>query len=71
MNERIRELAEQSGFQMSQVFGPMAGPYPIKESLEKFAELIVHETMRVVANNVAWNSYLNAAEAVIQHFGVE
>jgi hypothetical protein len=43
MNEQIKELAEQSGFQMSQVFGPMAGPYPIKESLEKFAELIVKE----------------------------
>lgn len=38
---------------------------------EKFAELIVKETMQVVAKNVAWNSYLNAAEAAIEHFGVE
>jgi hypothetical protein len=74
MNERIRELAEQTNW-----WKPLGlpsnwneGDYVVSpEQMKKFAELIVKETMRVVANNVAWNSYLNAAEAVIEHFGVE
>ena len=38
---------------------------------EKFAELIVKETMQVVANNLPPNTYLDVADAVIEHFGVE
>jgi hypothetical protein len=30
--------------------------------------LVIKETMQVVAKNIAWNGYLNAAEAVIEHF---
>ena len=37
----------------------------------KFAELIVKETMQVVANNLPQNTYLDVADAVIEHFGVE
>ena len=74
MNELIKELAEQANW-----WKPLGlpsnwneGDYVVSpEQMKKFAELIVKETMRVVANNVAWNSYLNAAEAVIEHFGVE
>lgn len=63
MNERIRSLAEQAGllFQRDKLS---------YEEL-KFAELIVKETMRVVANNLPQNTYLDVADAVIEHFGVE
>ena len=40
-------------------------------SKEKFAELIVQETMQVVANQLPSNQYLDVADAVIKHFGVE
>ena len=39
-------------------------------SKEKFAELIVKETMQVVANNLPQNTYIDVADAVIEHFGV-
>jgi len=38
---------------------------------EKFAQLIVKETMQVVANQLPGNQYLDVAHAVIEHFGVE
>ena len=44
MNERIRELAEQAGIHPSN-FDPDAD---IKVPLEKFAELIVRESMHVI-----------------------
>ena len=65
MNLRILELARQSknwayadhvGFTAQMLFE------------EKFAELIIKETMQVVANTVAWNDYLYVAESVIEHF---
>jgi phosphomevalonate kinase len=63
MNERIKELAEQ------------AGPNIVKEFdqedidfCEKFAELIVKETMQVVANQLPSNQYLDVAHAVIEHY---
>lgn len=74
MNERIKQIAEESGLKVESWMTNPPTPFQIlgsTEDFEKFAELIVKETMQVVANNVAWNSYLNAAEAVIEHFGVE
>jgi hypothetical protein len=35
---------------------------------EKFAELIVKETMQVVANQLPSNQYLDVAHAVIEHY---
>jgi hypothetical protein len=35
---------------------------------EKFAELIVRETMQVVANQLPSNQYLDVAQAVIEHY---
>ena len=67
MNERIKELAEQAG--VGFMFDPDAVVLTFK--MEKFAELIVKETMQVVANNLAPNTYLDVADAVIEHFGVE
>ena len=40
-------------------------------ALEQFAELIVKETMQVVANQLPSNQYLDVARAVIEHFGVK
>jgi len=65
MNERIRLLAEQCrGNQMTSEFEP-------RFDREKFAELIVKETMQVVANQLPSNQYLDVAQAVIEHFGVK
>ena len=80
MNERIQELSKQAGDYVNAVYTPPVRsktPGKIWEDghigwhtqfNQKFAELIIKETMQVVANTVAWNGYLNAAEAVIEHF---
>lgn len=39
-----------------------------KDAIMKLAELIVKETMQVVANNLPQNTYLDVADAVIKHF---
>ena len=79
MNERIKELAEQAGFQYIKDEGiGWAGNY--NASLPKFAELIVRECMtickehpsRIVSNN--WVADAVAPDVVRQfeeHFGVE
>jgi hypothetical protein len=71
MNERIRELAEQAGADDFRL--PHSWNYALVgiESIEKFAELIVKETMQVVANQLPSNQYLDVAHSVIEHFGVE
>lgn len=64
MNERFESLAEEA---MVHVPG-QTGLHTRAFSLEKFAELIVKETMQVVANNLPQNTYLDVADAVIEHF---
>jgi hypothetical protein len=68
MNKRIKELLKQATKEVD--------PYDrvwvfSKVDQARFAELIVKETMQVVANQLPSNQYLNVAEAVITHFGVE
>ena len=66
MNERIRELAEQSGLEYN--FDPM-----IWLKYEKFAELIVRECADV-AKETRWAvppSQEQIARGIQQHFGVE
>ena len=58
---RIKELAEVAGCTID---GMGYG----EGNIEKFAELIVKETMQVVANNLPQNTYLDVADAVIEHF---
>jgi hypothetical protein len=69
MNERIRELAKQAGFYPENNWDHTnwhaAGHNP---TFEKFAELIVKETMQVVANQLPSNVYLDVANAVIKHY---
>ena len=68
MNERIRQLAEQA----TTYIDPSANDGICWNfDKEKFAELIVKETMQVVANNLPPNTYFDVADAVIEHFGVE
>jgi hypothetical protein len=68
MNQRIRQLAEQA----TTYIDPSANDGICWNfDKEKFAELIVKETMQVVANNLPPNTYLDVADAVIEHFGVE
>jgi hypothetical protein len=80
MNKRVKELAEQAGLEPTSgcwLFTPgidvdiskSVANMSYSAELEKFAELIVKETMQVVANNLPANTYLNVADAVIKHFG--
>ena len=73
MNDRIRLLAEQAGFSLDSkgIYTAKLEHLPITENMEKFAELIVRETMQVVANQLPSNQYLDVAHAVIEHFGDE
>ena len=75
MNERIRRLAEKAGLRFTQLMSnPMVPVVDGKETdLEKFAELIVRECMKVadegmaqVTMKVEWPSY-----HIKKHFGVE
>ena len=72
MNERIRELAKQAGFQYIKDEGiGWAGNY--NASLPKFAELIVQECADV-AKETRWAvppSQEQIARGIQQHFGVE
>ena len=82
MNERIRELAEQAGFQYIKDEGiGWAGNY--NASLPKFAELIVRECANVIADDglakdcgtFIMDSYAKgmrySAHLIKEHFGVE
>ena len=74
MNERIRSLAEHAKTYANQCTKDIDGDVSwhwMDYYTEKFAELIVKETMQVVANNLPQNTYLDVADAVIEHFGVE
>jgi hypothetical protein len=77
MNERIKELAKKAGYYLYDLTETHDCKTVETDStdewitLEKFAELIVKETMQVVANNSSFITYLDVADAVIEHFGVE
>jgi hypothetical protein len=58
---RIKELMSEAGTDTS-------GKWMGIEHAEKFAELIVKETMQVVANQLPSNQYLDVAHAVIEHY---
>ena len=80
MNERIKELAEQAGIVFWEISGHVDWRQADKETLAKFAELIVKECVdicryhpsRIVSNN--WVGHDVAQDIVQQfeeHFGVE
>ena len=63
MNERIKELAKQTGF-----WHASGDPqiYETPEKLEKFAELIVRECAAI-----ALREDHEPSECILRHFGVE
>lgn len=69
MNERIKELSENAGFNSMGIWNIIG----IREYHEKFAELIVQDAISVVqlfrCKMDASND--NIVEALKQHFGVE
>ena len=83
MNERIKELAEQSGCKVmdGEWYIPSATGlekivYTKGIGLEKFAELIVQECIKVVDDTITENQEMNiglvmASDAIVSHFGVE
>ena len=66
MNERIRELAEQAGYQ-ADMFGIGHWDQP---ECQKFAELIIQECVKSVTCNEALN-ILDRFGIDSEHFGVE
>jgi hypothetical protein len=71
MNERIRELAEQAGYQ-ADMFGFGHWDQP---ECQKFAELIVRECLDQCynrgMNDALYAGQLKAAAYIEEHFGVE
>jgi hypothetical protein len=81
MNERIKQLAEQAGFE----FNSLGGTYTtgtLSDNLEKFAELIVRECALVaktlphtperhwVQDSVTYIP-VHCEQNILKHFGVE
>ena len=64
MNKRIRELAEQAGFNISN--DPIDG-HDFKYEIEKFAELIVQECIDYCGENLS----KTVGGALKIHFGIE
>jgi hypothetical protein len=70
MNERIRELAKQAGFQYIKDEGiGWAGNH--NASLPKFAQLIVEECANVADENYIHRGSRTCGLAIRLHFGVE
>lgn len=77
MNERIRELMEQAGplqEVLSEIYGGTPGRYVRNKALldfqlEKFAELIVKETLQVARAGIEYGDGME--DAVYKYFGVE
>ena len=68
MNERIKDLAKQAKEETDALYAKLT-PQEFKDTYnQKFAELIVKETMQVVANQLPGNQYLDVAHAVIEHY---
>jgi hypothetical protein len=81
MNERIRQLAKEAGFEIDN--GPIlpglttitmkVGGLYVGVPVEKFAELIVGECADVACKHMELNEGVdyNVGEKIKQHFGVE
>ena len=68
MNERIRELAEQAGIVFWEISGDVDWRQANRETLDKFAELIVRECGEIAAfGDPSYSAQYN----IHKHFGVE
>jgi hypothetical protein len=75
MNERIKELADETGVKYSLWVGSKPATYMTYDELEKFAELIVKECAHAIAQHNA-KSYqvsqpFSIEQVLTKHFGVE
>jgi hypothetical protein len=73
MNKLLREFERQSGLD---VYGLGAKRFPWEAALEKYAELIVRECLKIVepdqTSGDEWCVTLDeTAQSIRQHFGVE
>ena len=71
MNERIKELAEQTGL-IPKTFGPVVQTRHMKkkeQDLEKFAELIVRECANIATINA--HQWASPGTYVLKHFRVK
>jgi len=66
MNPRIQQLAEQAGSTHKQNLGVYQF---YADELEKFAQLIVKECMKV--SNMSLSKYELPSDKIAEHFGVE
>jgi hypothetical protein len=76
MNEqKLKDLAEQAGFDVKRLMAPHPGGFPREDmlALESFAELIVRECLQVInqPNGVGDDDVIRISDNVKQHFGVE
>jgi len=76
MNQKIRELAEQAGFQSIVRGDHIVFDISTKENLKEFAELIVKKCADIVASSSLPDAYSEPCLAVIaeeikEYFGVE
>ena len=67
MNQSIRELAEQAGYE-ADLFG--VGHWNMPEC-QKFLELIVRECGNIAFEHWALTHDTSPQEAILKHFGVE
>jgi hypothetical protein len=70
MNERIRELAKQTGYIWHASGEPQIYEFT-PEKLEKFAELIVRECISAVEDTNDRHRRDYFAEKIKQHFGIQ
>lgn len=68
MNELIKKLAEQAMIFSHENGGWRISTHVPNDFKEKFAKLIIKETMQIVANNLPQNTYQDVANAVLKHF---
>jgi len=74
MNERIFELAGEAGLKVESRMTNPPKPFQIlgsMEEFEKFAELIIQESIDIVAAGGEFASRPKLVEKLREHFGVE
>jgi hypothetical protein len=78
MNERIKELAEQAGFQSIVRGDHIVFDISTKENLKEFAELLIKECAKkanAIALDIKFDSELDArkyvGDSILKSFGVE
>lgn len=79
MNKRIKELADQAGFNVEKLMEPCIGGWPREDILvlESFARLIVQECSKVAEDDITdgdaccTNTADRISRQIKKHFGVE